>query len=64
MLEKGVCGPCEIVAVTVVFQNQLGMIMKQLTAVHFFKSKFLNCFKGCIYHYPLNKKERKVPAAS
>ena len=30
MLEKGVCGPGEIVAVTVVFQNQLGMIMKQL----------------------------------
>ena len=30
MLEKGVCGPGEIVAGTVVFQNQLGMIMKQL----------------------------------
>ena len=30
MLEKGVCGPGEIVAGIVVFQNQLGMIMKQL----------------------------------
>ena len=30
MLEKGVCGPGEIVAATVVFQNQLGMIKKQL----------------------------------
>ena len=30
MLEKGVCEPGEIVASTVLFQNQLGMIMKQL----------------------------------
>ena len=30
MLEKGVCGPGEIVAGIVVFQNQMGMIMKQL----------------------------------
>ena len=30
MLEKGVCGPGELVAGIVVFQNQLGMIMKQL----------------------------------
>ena len=30
ILEKGVCGPGEKVAVTVVFQQQLGMIVKQL----------------------------------
>ena len=30
MLEKGVCGPGEIVAGIVVFQNQVGMIMKLL----------------------------------
>ena len=30
ILEKGVCGPGEKVAGAVVFQNQLGMIVKQL----------------------------------
>ena len=30
ILKKGVCGPGEIVAGTVAFQNQLGMIVKQL----------------------------------
>ena len=53
MLEKGVCGH-EIVA----------MIMKQLSSVLKFGFKKINCFKGCIYHCPLNKQKRKGPAAS